>query len=204
MSTFKKAQVVMLSTNKSKLILNEVQNKLILADVETTNYNPSGRLTKHLYIVNDDIIKINDWYIDNNKTLAYCEYIRNNILNGPESTVVAKDKIGFNRFSHQGYDCFKIIATTDKSLLLPTVSDYFIAYYIEAYNRAKPITDILVEYENDILKIHSNNSIFAKNPKDSWSREEIEVLLFKYAEENALTSTKSEIDDFNQWIENNL
>ena len=62
MSTFKKAQVVMLSTNKSKLILNEVQNKLILADVETTNYNPSGRLTKHLYIVNDDIIKINDRY----------------------------------------------------------------------------------------------------------------------------------------------
>jgi hypothetical protein len=203
MSTFKKAQVLLLETNKSDIILSD-KNQLVWMNVPLAYYEGIPLFPHHLYIVNDDIIKINDWYIDNNKTLAYCEDIRDNILNGPESTVVAKDKIGFNRFSHQGYDCFKIIATTDKSLELPTVSDYFIAYYIEAYNRAKPITDILVEYENDILKIHSNNSIFAKNPKDSWSREEIEVLLFKYAEENALTSTKSEIDDFNQWIENNL
>lgn len=212
MSTFKKAQVVMLSTNKSKLILNEVQNKLILADVETTNYNPSGRLTKHLYIVNDDEAKEDDYIITTSNARSsilvdllpeYIYVILNRVktistVNNIKSIVTYDNEILPIELNK------KVIATTDKSLKLPTVSDAFIAYYIKKYNNQKPITDVLVEYENDILKIHSNNSIFAKNPKDSWSREEIEVLLFKYAEENALTSTKSEIDDFNQWIENNL
>ncbi len=200
MSTFKKAQVVMLSTNKSKLILNEVQNKLILADVETTNYNPSGRLTKHLYIVNDDEAKEDDYIITTSNA-------RSSILNRVKTISTVNNIKSIVTYDNEILPIElnkKVIATTDKSLKLPTVSDAFIAYYIEKYNNQKPITDVLVEYENDILKIHSNNSIFAKNPKDSWSREEIEVLLFKYAEENALTSTKSEIDDFNQWIENNL
>lgn len=184
MSTFKKAQVVMLSTNKSKLILNEVQNKLILADVETTNYNPSGRLTKHLYIVNDDEIKEGEWFYSessNTITQNYKLFIgKNNII-----------------------ACKKIIASTDKSLNLSTVSDYFIAYYIEAYNRAKPITDVLVEYENDILKIHSNNAIFAKNLKDSWNREEVYDIVNSYL--NYLIDPNSNKNlTGKEWLDQNL
>ena len=220
MSTFKKAQIKLLSTKESNIILNN-KNQLAWLNVPLIY---TERITSvfphHIYIVNDDEIKPNDWCYD---TLAL-----NIFKAGPH---IQKMTENIKQLSK------KIIATTDKSLTyhdktpigeninglhkqLPTVSDAFIYYYIEKYNNQKPITNVLVEYQTmnkgydsiedepyqeiDILKIYSNNTIFIKNLKDSWNREEVEGLLFKYAEENALTSTKSEIDDFNQWIKNNL
>lgn len=55
------------------------------------------------------------------------------------------------------------------------------------------------------IKINpKDNTITIRKIKDSWSREEVESLLFKLAEHYAMTSTKSEINDFNNWIKNNL
>lgn len=39
---------------------------------------------------------------------------------------------------------------------------------------------------------------------DFYDRDKIENLLFKFAEDHALTSTKGEIDEFNEWIKQNL
>ena len=36
----------------------------------------------------------------------------------------------------------------------------------------------------------------------NYTREDLESILFQYAEDHALTSTKGEIDEFNKWIEN--
>jgi hypothetical protein len=37
-----------------------------------------------------------------------------------------------------------------------------------------------------------------------WDREEVEDLLFSLAEHYGFTSSKSDIEDFNQWVEENL
>ena len=225
MSTFKKAQVKLLSTKESNIILNN-KNQLAWLNVPLIY---TERITSvfphHIYIINDDEIKPNDWYYDGIalnvfKAGPHIQQVPTNVKQLPK----------------------KIIATTDKSLTkemytvssgkyleqLPTVSDYFIAYYIEAYNRAKPITDVLVEYQTmnkgynstedepyqeiDILKIDSNNTIFAKSPKNSWNREEvIQLLRDVLYESNYMTIPFPDgiIADikpayFNRWVEQNL
>jgi len=41
--------------------------------------------------------------------------------------------------------------------------------------------------------------------KNNYSREEVEEILANYADENwAAFSSKSDIDDFNNWVEQNL
>lgn len=78
--------------------------------------------------------------------------------------------------------------------------------------------DIL--YEGNTLEYWKNNAEedYAKVPISvlkyisvledvvgfSVSREKVEVLLFNLAEHYGMTSTKSEIDDFNIWISENL
>jgi len=55
------------------------------------------------------------------------------------------------------------------------------------------------------LKVDEHNTITIHPIKNSWSREEVESLLFKYAEdEHAWFSTKGEADQFNNWIKENL
>ena len=114
----------------------------------------------------------------------------------------------------------KIITTTDKSLNLSQLSPQFIQKYIEEYNKGNIITEVMVEYEEypvnsygmsdgepdiDIrLKVDKDNCITITKVKDSWAREEVESLLFQYAEYNALLSSKGEIEDFNKWVVENL
>ena len=119
----------------------------------------------------------------------------------------------------------KIIATTDTSLKLPQPSKQFIQKYIEEYNNGNKIEEVLVEYkyvyetilegqlgfpeDSDSwwvhkLKTDSHNTITIKPIKDTYTKEEVENILFRYAEQHGLTSTKGEIDEFNDWIKENL
>ena len=54
------------------------------------------------------------------------------------------------------------------------------------------------------MKIEYNKPKKQKETKETYSREEVESLLFNLAEHYAMTSSKSEIDDFNEWIKENL
>ena len=101
--------------------------------------------------------------------------------------------------------CKKIIATTDKLPIepyqghfegidctnyLPQPSQQFIEKYIEEYNKGQQITECLVEYEEgklysgnkgliikEWLKINPKyNTITIKKLKDSYTREEVEIL----------------------------
>ena len=198
MSTFKKAKVVMLPTNqqtKYLMVYSDVEKtkgKLILNGLKNDEYKEY----QHLYIISDDEIKEDDYYIlftDKALTVLRC----------------TGDGDYFN--------CKKIIATTDESLhipfvtpgneeleiyeysILPKPSDSFISKYIEEYNKGNVITDVLVEYEDIIynpekereyqsndrinledcdkqfrLKINpKDNTITIKKVKDSWNREEV-------------------------------
>lgn len=172
MNQFKRAKVVMLSTQKAEncLYKNINTNKL--------NYH-KGYLTQeylknsinsesfNLYIISNDEIKECDWcLLDHNvgesSGYSVLQCLNADIKNG-EYTF--KDKEG-DLFTTGR--CSKIIATTDISLtfgeeLFSTIEDWenkigfkqtlpqpsyqFIEKYIESYNKGNIITDVLVEYE---------------------------------------------------------
>lgn len=208
--SFKRAKVVMLPTNKkAKLYLD---NK----EIYTKNRIDDSILRHNLYIVSDDEIKEGDWYIDDT------EEIRQSFTSDKDYWEVRKDykkiiattdKLPTESYQghFEGKDC------TD---YLPQPSQAFIEKYVEQYNKGNQIIDVLVEYEEDYdehpeildnplekweyLKISKDNTITIKKVKDSFSRDEVEVLLFDLAEHYAMTSSKGDIEDFKKWIEENL
>ena len=190
MEQFKRVQVIMLPTDKGTIVKKNITNELKLSSLN----NPLLWIPQHLYIISDDKIKKDDYYIlftDKALTVLKC----------------TGDGDYFN--------CKKIIATTDTSLYqatgkaykmvdgfkptyknLPQPSQQFIEKFIEEYNKDNIITDVLVEYETlkttannkhfgeghiysitNKLKINPYNTITIKKLKDSWDREEVIELL---------------------------
>lgn len=223
---FKKATVVMLSINEKakykqiiKCIKGETSSTKLnqLAICEFPDANGSSIVkweNQHLYIVSDDKIEKNDWYIGDFKEI--------------------KQATNFTIPYIKNCDNFKkIIATTDQSLLvpaytisnipLPQPSQQFIEKYIEEYNKNQKIIDVLVEYEvgkcncknisifedcinefNNCIKTKINskdNTITIRRTKDSWHREEVEKLIMKYAlDEHGIVISPN----LKNWIKNNL
>ena len=186
-----------------------------------------GYPTQHLYILSDEEIKEEDWFI-RNKEIHQC-YISNSAEVGFKTN---KNSVycGIDTFWNKIY-CKKIIATTNSELTkqvwssdgktimaesnLPRPSEDFIKSYCE-----KPIDKILVEYidngseewmgddengepfwnERWELKVNPDNTINTKSIKDSWNREEVRTLFDRYNEFIA----HHDIEEWNDWIEQNL
>ena len=211
MSTFKKAKVVMLSTNnKSNIVLgkrNTLYNTKDIPNVEFNNVlSPNNWIYQHLYIISDDEIK-------ENNTHFYNPHSGQLHISGNHTDYIAINKNG----------CKKIIATTDVSLGLPQPSQQFIQKYIEEYNKGNIITNVLVEYncgdshcslfgcqkhlgcKNESIqtvKINpKDNTITIKKLKDSWNREEVSNLIKLFA--NNYQYASNDIG-YNKWIEENL
>ena len=228
MEQLKRVQVIMLPTDKGTIVKKNITNELKLSSLN----NPLLWIPQHLYIISDDKIKKDDYYIlftDKALTVLRC----------------TGDGDYFN--------CKKIIATTDTSLkiplehyygfgtidYLPQPSQQFIEKFIEEYNKGNIITDVLIEYET--LKTTANNKHFGEghiysitnklkiNPKDntinikpiknSWNREEVSALLklawkesdSQYDQDDYVFDGENEINittyfekDMNKWIEENL
>ena len=207
-----KAKCILLKTKENSGLLLGLSKfgRLISYDTECTNPNNDIYSVKqHLYIINDDVIKEGEICFHSNI-----------------NEICVADE-----FMVENPDCKKVIATTDKSLValfgndeegyrkqkegLPQIPQSFIEQYITEYNKGNIINEVLVEYIQSAdsfygldvpieLKINQDNTINIKTVKDSFSKEEVEVLLFNLAEHYGMTSTKSEIDDFNIWISENL
>ena len=191
MSMFKKAEVIMLPTNKpsklgdlatyqGKSLAKVIKEGVILKNTTVQFWN--------LYIISDDEIKEGDWIITN---------IHNKI-----------EQVLNNQTSLKFYQerAKKVIATTDTSLYihqketyylpervfyLPSSSQQFIQKYIEEYNKGHIITDVLVEYEYLLddravlpywnLKINTkDNTITIKKLKETYTKEELCQVLEKY------------------------
>lgn len=225
MSTFKKCQVVMLSTNEKANIYYLTAKSKEFKDLRYSKEKMPIILDSenfHIYILSDDEIKEGDWFINfNNIPTKFSE------TNGGTSKYI-KD------------NCLKIIATTDESLLfklgglypvsLPQPSQSFIEKYVESYNKGMIITNVMIEYEEydngyliqsmeayetalincrDIeqrLKINpKDNTITIKRVKNSWNKEEVRDLLdnlWDYVMDN--NHNKSNSKEYNKWIEQNL
>jgi hypothetical protein len=201
MSTFKRAKVVMLPTNKPSKLgdLATYQGKSLAKVIkEGVNLKNTTVQFWNLYIISDDKIKVGAWVI--NKWNEIHQITKND---GEEYIKT----------------CKKIITTTDTSLKidnpnydigrlayinLPQPSQQFIEKYIEEYNKGNIITDVLIEYElisneeyfgntvnpdNDVpyfdekLKINpKDNTITIKKVKDSYTREEMINKLYLMSE----------------------
>jgi len=220
MEQFKKAQIIMLPTNKSKLI--KVINPDMRISLHKNLVDKESKTVfqaQHLYIISDDEIKEGDWCLEGSEVFQVEEF---NLITG-----ICRDSKG-NPFITDA--CEKIIATTDNSLKrvvgigtfapLPQPSQQFIEQYIEAYNKGEVITDVLIEYKNNYdlhyytpaggiecckkidnwkLLINPDNTINIKPIKDSWNREEVETLLML-----AFNSKRSSITRQEEWIKENL
>lgn len=137
--------VVMLPTNEATLLYSVgKQLSLRKTPIEVIG-NDYGN--HHLYLTSSEEIKEGDWFLSDDRNhisetpkyrVEQCIAIENGWIYG------SIDKMG------QGHNpdwSKKIVATTDKSLRLPEIPESFIQAYIKAYNEGKPITEVLVEYE---------------------------------------------------------
>ena len=166
MSTFKKANVVMLATNKIEtesrigyykdtlsLGNSKYDKRLSLFRAIDGTHTPNPQ---HLYIISDDEIKLFDCVYNNKENIV--------------EQITSKTQLIFVLEENKENQTFKkIIATTDKTLSqtsrteIPQPSKQFIQKYIEEYNKGNLITDVLVEYE-----LVSNEEYFLNtiNPDD--------------------------------------
>lgn len=155
MSIFKNAKVGMLTTNeKANITLTAEENLNLSVPMKKGDIN----VKQHLYIITDDEILPNDYYI--------------NTINNIVSQASKNHK---NSNGIVGSKLKKIIATTDKSLQiikenypkksqrtiinLPQPSPEFINKYIDEYNKGNIIIDVLVEYWNGVYENEYDTSI---------------------------------------------
>lgn len=207
----KKCKVVMLPTNqkadhKCVILLNKGSLILPLTGAEARRMQVSGHQANHIYILSKDKIKERDWFVKmrgrNGKPSLYKEknnaFLNSKWLNSPDVK-----------------DCFKVIATTDNSLNLPQPSQAFINKYVDLYNKGQQIEEVEVEYklvghsttlgiENWEPKVSSDNTITIRKIKDSYTREEVVLLLLDFGEfvlDNSILPNRKSVQE---WLEKNL
>ncbi len=216
----KKCKVVMLATNEKAKLYLTTTGKLCICSNEIVSHGAKGT-NQHLYILSNENIKEGDWYIDDT------DIIRQSITSDKKYWDNRKDYGKIIATTDNSlvirYDGTTSISENwNKSL--PQPSNSFIEKYIERYNSGAIITDVMVEYKdiggeewsgdaehgepfwNEILRLKVNpkdNTITIKSVKDSWNREEVKELIYKFN----MAISKGEIYStslLNKWIENNL
>jgi len=185
-------KVIMLPTDKaSKLHIvpkgeykgqgKYLERDTILYTDDATEY---GYQPVFLYVLSDEEIKDGDWYCDIVGIYTICKADR-----------------GLVEAVNKSPKCFKVIASTDKSLWSKGgystrndiytpfegafIRESFIRKYIEAYNAGKPIEWVNVEYDEFYtdtqmppfyqLKLRNDNSVITHPIKDIFTREDIEA-----------------------------
>lgn len=126
-------------------------------------------------------------------------------------------------------ECKKVIASTDSSLNLPRPSNEFLKRYCEEGE----IDEVMVEYENirctqlgadgycplscignsqcraytEKLKIAPDNTITIRKVKDTWTREEVETLIYRaisFARDKQLECGELSAFEYDDWLKENL
>lgn len=145
-------------------------------------------------------------YLTSNEEVKECDYYYSKLGKSHNQQI---RKSSYNRGI-----ITKIIASTDKSLGLPGISDEDLQDYIKSYNTGNIITEWEVEVHDKeyrfidrIIEVGSikttpdNNVIICKEEK-LYIEEEVEILLGKYrlyAWKHGLS-----LQDFRKWIKTNL
>lgn len=146
---YQEVEVVMLATNKKATDKPFSTGITLCNDGKLRIGNPVGKSEsrQHLYFLSNREITCGDWFYNTTTRIIHeCTEVNNNICSGKNSGEY-----------HGKFECKKIIATTDESLvlcnntafakLLPQPSHKFILAFIKAYNEDNPIIKVLIEYE---------------------------------------------------------
>ena len=216
MNKFEKCQVIMLPANRAfkdgDLILNTRRSTLFIAAKGLKEgwegYDSSHLTPQYLYILSNDKIKENDWYIRTGE--------------GTNTRVFRANTKPLNYLDPR-IQSYKIIATTNPELNLLGIPTAFIHSYCVS---SGSITEVMVEYEhqyrnsrfdwsptipqdqlgNTIMRCSKPKTmegcIFIREVKQTFTRSEVEALLLKYDADlhGGLTNTTS----LNAWINKNL
>lgn len=184
----------------------------------------------HLFILSDEEIGTDDWYVHHNIKLNTFSLFKADAVfnegNNPNTIDSRKYVLPYKNY--------KVIATTDSSLVvgelsaklygnrLPDIPTSFIQFYIQEYNKGKAPVDVEVEYAAcmsgermnaefyDKLIVNSDNTINIKPIKECWTREEVikiaQSAWLEGYDENTLEQIKAneKIIPFDKWIEENL
>lgn len=157
---------------------------------------------QHLYICSNEEIGVGDWVITQGGHLRQCTDKR-----------PLRDKwvcLGASNLVLTSH-CLRVIATTDSSLdniwgegKFTEIPQNFIDNYISEYNKRNIITSVMVEYKDlckyngehypcdcRVLKLNGNE-IVIHNSKNSWTREEVEVLIDKAISDHCRLSTSEQ------------
>ena len=204
MNLKKKAQVLLLPTDKAEgCLLKGLGTLQRFPDKYFTKEYliETKRTSHHLYIVDDSEIKEGDW----------CLAVLTNTLFQVKEIDSSTREIYYLQF---GILCpkrnaKKVIASTDKSLDLPSPSEQFIQKYVESYNKGIIISEVMVEWEtfqnmevyksktntkrdyidvsgnvynDEKLKVDSKNQVTITRCKESYSKEELKQLFDSYGD----------------------
>lgn len=225
-SMMKKAQVVMLPTEKSSHLYKSSEGFLYFLDVATLAIDVKGK-NQQLYLTTDDEIKEGDWVITQAGHLRQCTHTR---PQGDKYICLYSDNLVLT--TH----CRKIVATNNPDLLYNKHIDcngqgcdecnkLVVAkipiYFIEAYVREQgKIKEMMLEYEHqyqfdlgngimqntdnvsgygyDRLKLRSNGTVIIHPVKErKYTREE-----FRHAVRQAWIMSNG-IVKFEEWFDQN-
>jgi hypothetical protein len=210
MATMKKIQLLMLPTNE-KAPIRKLQgsNELQYFDTPVLKYGDLAQ-TQHLYFLSDEEIKEGDWQY----TKLHGVTKANNLLwskqENAKKVLATTDTLSLN------YDLHK------DSIYLPQPSPSFLEVYVTEYNKGNQIKEVMVEYEErQLFDLHTpqyervveelkvnpkDNTITIKKVKESWSRDELIIILNKFGNKVYGDYTRNEtMEDFiDKWIEQNL
>lgn len=229
---FKKHSAIILPTDKATSITQSFTTKKLFYNnnqlLAERHIQFEGAIPQHLYILSDEEIKKGNWIYNKDVGIVKCLTVEKN----------ESEEFRFNyEFETKDEKCwltdflgrsFKVIASTDKSLGLPSPSDSFIKKYCELGD----INEVMVEYEEKIeceayyayggydchwpckckvnLNVALDNTITIKKVKESWSKEEVIGLLnemvdsirYDYSYPIKIRDDISNKKD--KWIEENL
>jgi len=170
-------KVIMLPTkDRSSLGVNENQ-------IPNGRYDPAVyHEAQHLYLVSEREIKEGDWCIYPNRIIG---------------------KLSHPYDGKTFINSKKIEATTDPSLGLPVIPQSFIEEYVAKQGNVK---EVMVEMMNDEVFVYDeqserNNTIIISPVKESWTREEVRILLKLAVIVWTKNISEEEID---KWINENL
>ena len=209
----KKHPIVMLPTKEASCIVLMNTGELYYKNNYSVNHEKE-RVNQHLYFLSDEEIKVGDWYYNTavkEEHLSYSNYIEKCEYN---HEAIACNNINLPK-------CYKIIASTDKSLGLPLPTDEF----IKEYCKAGGIGEVMIEYYNDNedafdllsgkICISPDNTITIKRIKENWSREDLYKAYMKGREHEYEVSQfkpdgKTQCkyvhpkESFDKWIQENI
>lgn len=185
---FKGLNIVVIPTDDKSVVSIDINlNRLVHVSEYHLDYfyNQGSHFTQHLYLVSDVNIKNGDWVLD--------KYNQTWKISGDK--MIAFDKSGNKRFSTDNissHECRKIEKTTNISL-----KDYNV--HIGSNSLSEFTDEFLIDFCKK-SKMDSNGNLIVNYTKESWTREEVEALLYKYFMSNVVEQSIST----KEWIKQNL